>query len=333
MSDRLQPVDSTLDDELTDWIIAHDRGLTGQEQVAFDRWLQTSAAHGRAWSEAAALWEAFDHPGNDDRLADMLDEARQAGPRTSRFHYWRPVAIGGSLVLTAVLAWISVMPRHDAPFATQPPQARQYTAQYQAASFTLADGTHLTLDAGSSVSFASLSGARTATLKSGRAYIEVSHDPRRPFRVLAGGATITDVGTQFGIAANDHGLTVTLVEGRVRIDDPATGPKSVDLTPGQQFTRTQNAPGTVAAVDPHDALSWRQGYLSFDRVHLPDAIAEMNRYSRSPIIVGDHELSGFLVSGRFKAGDPQRFAEILTLTYPVKTVTDAQGRTIIRLKR
>lgn len=320
------PDQARIDDELADWLVAHDRGLSESEQAAFDTWLRVSPAHELAWAEAATLWESFDEAGQDETLSDMLDEARNASPdRPWIQRHGLAVATGGGLLAAAAAALLFLGPvRAPAPLAPPALESRFATRDH-AETFRLADGTRLELDAGSALTFASGPAERTARLEQGRAFLDVHHDAARPFRVEAAGATITDVGTAFGVSADGHGLTVSLASGKVAIADPASGNDPVSLSPGQQFRRIGDRPGIITKVDPASALAWREGYLEFDRTPLTQAIADMNRYTDKPITITDPKIGALLVSGRFKTGDPARFARLLALTYPVMLSKDHAG--------
>lgn len=52
------------------------------------------------------------------------------------------------------------------------------------------------------------------------------------------------------------------------------------------------------------ALAWKRGEAVFDDVPLSKAVAEMNRYSRRPIVlVGDASVARRRVIGLFRTGD------------------------------
>jgi transmembrane sensor len=56
-------------------------------------------------------------------------------------------------------------------------------------------------------------------------------------------------------------------------------------------------------------LAWKRDEAIFDNVSLVDAVAEMNRYSRTPIVLaGDGPMSDRRVSGIFRTGDNLAFA-------------------------
>ena len=55
--------------------------------------------------------------------------------------------------------------------------------------------------------------------------------------------------------------------------------------------------------------AWKRGEALFDDVSLEEAVAEMNRYSSTPIRVdGSVTTSGLRVSGLFRTGDSAGFA-------------------------
>lgn len=57
------------------------------------------------------------------------------------------------------------------------------------------------------------------------------------------------------------------------------------------------------------ALAWKRGEAIFDDVSLFDAVAEMNRYRPTPIMVaGADALGGLRVSGVFRTEDSASFA-------------------------
>jgi transmembrane sensor len=75
------------------------------------------------------------------------------------------------------------------------PRGRQYQ-------LVLPDGTHVWLNAASSIRFpTAFSGSRREVEITGEAYLEVVHDARRPFRVKVEGREIEDLGTHFNVNA------------------------------------------------------------------------------------------------------------------------------------
>jgi transmembrane sensor len=62
---------------------------------------------------------------------------------------------------------------------------------------------------------------------------------------------------------------------------------------------------------PHvdQLMAWRRSEAVFDDVPLSDAVAEMNRHSRQPVVLlGDESSKGLRFSGLFRTGDNVGFA-------------------------
>ncbi len=56
-------------------------------------------------------------------------------------------------------------------------------------------------------------------------------------------------------------------------------------------------------------VAWKRGEALFDDVSLEQAVAEMNRYSRTPIVlIGGDAIARRRVSGLFRTGDNVGFA-------------------------
>ena len=68
-------------------------------------------------------------------------------------------------------------------------------------SLTLADGSHVELNARSAIALHYDAGQRRVMLLAGEGWFEVSRDPARPFVVEAAGGTATALGTAFGVDA------------------------------------------------------------------------------------------------------------------------------------
>src|SRR6185503_8560615 len=96
-------------------------------------------------------------------------------------------------------------------------------------------GCSMTLDADSVVVGHFSTGHRSLELQRGRAYFSVMADASHPFDVAAGGRNVVAVGTRFDVNVAADGLTVTLLEGHVRIGNLGGGQAPLMLAPGQQY--------------------------------------------------------------------------------------------------
>ena len=159
----------------------------------------------------------------------------------------------------------------------------------------LEDGTRMVLDTGSRVKVTFSAAARDIELLEGQAHFEVAHDANRPFRVHTRAVEVVAVGTAFDIAALPAGTTVTLIEGRVKVraisGTFAAGSKVEMLTPGEQWG--VDSAGQLLdekEVKIADVTAWQRGHVVIDDAPLTQALAIMNRYSNTHIVVRDPAL-------------------------------------------
>ena len=83
---------------------------------------------------------------------------------------------------------------------------------------SLVDQTTVELNTASQMRSTLDASKREVFLDRGEAYFDVAHDSSRPFVVHAGGQEIVVLGTKFAVRVDGAKLTVSVVEGRVRLN-------------------------------------------------------------------------------------------------------------------
>ncbi len=151
---------------------------------------------------------------------------------------------------------------------------------------------------------------------------------------------------------HDDAIDVVVSEGRVRVDDaangasllapasePAPGPAilsaghrvRIPVVPAARPTAVAAAPVPVAALEIERSLAWRERKLVFESASLAVIVAEFNRYSQRPLVVGDLELAPRRFGGTFDANDTATFLELLRTTDEV--VSEERGNEIVLRRR
>lgn len=144
---------------------------------------------------------------------------------------------------------------------------------------TLADGTKVWLNAGSSLTYpvAFIGNERKVSI-TGEAYFEVAHNKEKPFKVSKGNTQVKVLGTQFNINAYDDevDIKVTLLEGSVQMLVHKAGAgniiESKILVPGEQAVLNNAA--LIAAsnkdlisltrqIDISEVMAWKNGQFRF----------------------------------------------------------------------
>ncbi|TXK36527.1 DUF4974 domain-containing protein [Pontibacter qinzhouensis] len=145
---------------------------------------------------------------------------------------------------------------------------------------TLEDGSVITLNAGSEVSYPEHfpSDKREIVLK-GEAFFEVAKDSLRPFTVRTGAIVTQALGTSFNIRymPEDSTIAVALATGRVRIDQQGQQQQALArLEPGQQLVyNKQKQRHRLAPFDTREVIGWKDGMLFFRKATLPQVISKL----------------------------------------------------------
>jgi transmembrane sensor len=219
---------------------------------------------------------------------------------------------------------------------------------------TLDDGTVLTLNTASRAVVDYGENTRGVRLLEGQALFEVARDQTRPFEVQAAGRRITALGTAFDVRVTGGNLEVTLIEGKVSVEDDtpepaatastdhsqATGhkpqatnhkPQPTILAPGQQLIIAAATPAEsiVREADIRRIISWRDGQILFEDEPLIYALEEINRYSKRRVVLADEDLAELRVSGAFNASKTEVFVEMLTKYFPIRIVETDEDRIVL----
>lgn len=338
------------------WAVRLDRGdLDAAESAAFELWLDRPG-NAEAYADAAAALCLFDGFDSDlpelamlrsEALADAGSRAAPVAPaRSSR--RWMPWA-GGALAASIAAALIFAgqpgvrdgMPDEVSRVAasdrsgveTAANESPVYrTAVGEQRTITLADGSRVTLNTATEIRVDYRARARLVRLVRGQALFDVAHAPDRPFSVVAGGRKVTALGTVFEVRFDNDRLKVTLMRGKVRVDDddgnPANStavPALAVLAPGQQLVVTGALAPVVESVDVDKQLLWRRSLVEFDGDTVADAVAELNRYSPTQIVVADSRVASMRMSGIVRTGDAAEFTELVGAMLPVAARKNPQG--------
>lgn len=138
----------------------------------------------------------------------------------------------------------------------------------QRSSLVLSDGTKVTLNAGSSLSYEKVFALheRVVTLK-GEAFFQVAEDKKRPFKVKTKALVTEALGTSFNVNAYDSvAVEVALVTGKVSVQRThnTSYTDNLLLVPGESATYDAQARLTKSQFDARKVLSWKDGIIYFD---------------------------------------------------------------------
>jgi transmembrane sensor len=96
---------------------------------------------------------------------------------------------------------------------------------------------------------------------------------------------------------------------------------SLTLTPGQRLVLAATQQPQVDTPQVEAVTAWRRGEVVLEKTALADAVAEMNRYDETRLVIDDPHIATLLVSGIYRTGDSAGFARAIGKMYNL-TVAD-----------
>lgn len=152
----------------------------------------------------------------------------------------------------------------------------------------LADGSHVWLNAGSSVTYPiAFIGKERKVSITGEAYFEVAHNSSMPFIVSKGDIQVEVLGTKFNVNAyeDEDDIRISLLEGSVAVNLPSSVPggRSLRLSPGQQARVRNDMTGknplsVYNGIDLDQVMAWKNGLFSFTRADLETVMRQIARW-------------------------------------------------------
>jgi len=142
----------------------------------------------------------------------------------------------------------------------------------------LPDGSQVSLDAGSSITYPVVFATERKVTMTGQAYFIVKHDPAHPFFTTVKGVVIQDIGTEFNINAYDEepAIKTTLIQGSVKVND-------LTLIPGQQAQIRDNHTA-IKIPDMEAVTAWKNNDFYFSNESLKSGMRQIARWYNVNIV-------------------------------------------------
>ncbi len=372
MSNRLDRIT----DEAALWIVrAQEADFPSADRGDFASWLAASAEHVLEFLSLAAISREIRESSSHTDLDALIALARKSGDRHNvvtlptegpaiNSEPAEPTDRKGRRAVWSAAASVAIAAFAGIWYFLDSGPVVFSTGVGEQASFALADGSVVNLNAQSSLELHYSESERTVRLLHGEVLFDVENDSGRPFQVLTERALLRAVGTSFNVRQRGEATVVTVVEGLVDMQlldalqqGEAPTIEFVDLAalPGEQAIPLNGLPGenglvrlgagqqarveqhlgAVAVIDVNaeKATSWRQRRLVFERRQIADVVAEFNLYSDMRIVIADPELASRSISGAFDADDPESFGLFLAEAGLASAVHSADGALVLRLPR
>jgi len=349
-------------EEASGWFIAmREPRVPTDVRESFADWLRASPLHVRAYLEIASVWSDAAHISRDlPEAASLSEEAAETGNVVPlpAFHA-RPLTLTEAPVgrrrlfgwLAAAMLLVFVAGGAFARWLAE--RAPIYQARIgEQRVLVLEDGSVLRLNARSRVRVDMSEHLRRVDLLEGQVLVYVAKDSARPFVVQNGSVAIKAVGTAFDVNQRSSGTVVTVIEGRVVVDgaaDPAAGRgmarfrmrpagtvqdegrSPVTLVAGERIVISpKGLLGHKVEADVAAATGWLEHTLTFQGETLSTVVEELNRYSKTPIVIADDSLARMRINAVLRSSSPESF---LRFARRIEGVEVTESETEIRISR
>ncbi|HEX7854582.1 MAG TPA: FecR domain-containing protein [Sphingobium sp.] len=271
--------------------------------------------HDAADLEAFRIWRtdpqhaaAFDHLTQVWDMAGGLRDANLEVPPAAGNQINRRTVLLGTLSGCVALGGFGVW---------QSAQATVYrTAIGEQRRIRLPDGSRLILDTDSEVRSHVSDSQRRMELRRGQAYFAVVRSSL-PFMIEAGGQNILAGPGALNVRCDAaHQVAVTLFDGKATVLSQRVAPKP--LKAGERLI-TDGGRARLDRPDLGDAAAWQSGRVIFHGDTLAAAVAEMNRYGSTEMLL-EPAVAGLQISGSYRTGDSQAFARSIAALLPVRVI-------------
>ncbi|WNO08037.1 FecR family protein [Teredinibacter sp. KSP-S5-2] len=272
--------------------------LTEAQFSEFKNWYNSDQTHQLEFNRIEKDWSTISRYTNQQSYQTYKNQHRNSQKR----QYYYKAAAG----LCVLLIGLSVFFH----FSFEQTQSKLYQTHVgEQASYTLTDGSRVTLNTNSQLEVSFEQSLRKLSLISGEAYFRVAKDKSRPFQVSLSSGLVTALGTEFSIKVDKHNASVVVTEGTVKVEERKTPsnhqPESKQLTVNDSVSFTSRGLGKVTKNINDNLVSWKEKFLVFDSRPLEEVISELNRYLPYSISITDKLQRTILISGTVNLDNPE----------------------------
>lgn len=252
--------------------------------------------HRREWNVDLAYSKVDSRIKDSNRKIDMSPKVQVF---TAPWAHWRGLAVAAVALLAIATALTVASARGGSASPTSVDWTETRTGPGETRELRLADGSLIKLGPMTTVRHAARSGAVDVEMN-GLAGFEVTHDPKRTFKVRAGTAEVVDVGTSFFVRAyaGDSVSMVVVTTGKVlltaRTATTGAPASSVELSPGEGGVVLSDGtiiPGTPVGTEISAYLGRLYGRLSFDALDMQSVAEDVGVWFGVKVAIADSALA------------------------------------------
>ena len=269
--------------------------LTEAEKGQLEEWVNASTEHhqlARQYRQILQGSEQYTQPVEvdlDQRFAEL--ESKIAGDTkplkaVRRTNNWWRVAAAVLLLVTTAFLWRQFTTPESVKWASvvTPVDGKE--------TISLADGSTITVNGGSSISYPkTFTGSERRIKLNGEAFFEVEKDPSKPFIVELTGGTVKVLGTSFNIDARkeDDEVSVFVKSGKV----------AFSTTDGEKVVLERNERGVLQkagntlqkeSLTHLNDLTWLTNKLVFQSTPLVEVVSQLEEWYQVEIGIEETDM-------------------------------------------
>ncbi|WP_179351299.1 FecR family protein [Winogradskyella vidalii] len=185
-------------------------------------------------------------------------------------------------------------------FISQPTTISHIAAKGEKKEVILHDGSVVTLNANSSISYSSdFTTNRNVKLK-GQAFFKVKRDTLYPFTVNTDQIGVEVLGTSFDVNTNSYSVpTVSVVSGVVKVSDNQNSANNVIIRKNEQVVFNDNKLVSTKTDDDID-VAWTKNTIHLQNSTLRETRNILENWYNIKIDFEDKELEELTISGKYK---------------------------------
>ncbi len=185
-------------------------------------------------------------------------------------------------------------------------------------SLMLRDGSRIHLNSSSKLTLPDDFDAAERSIEvEGEAYLSVTHNNSKPFKVKCGNTVTIVRGTEFNIKNRGTTVSVVVVKGIVETYDIASS-KKIRLKKGEAGSYDNvNGLSVPKKADIRYALAWRNDKLSFSHTSLKEVMDEIERFYNVKVIFQEESLKEKTITGYFNTDSMTNLLSIISITLDI----------------
>lgn len=313
---------ASLDETASAYVARRLGGPDEAERRQIEAWIDADPRHAVAFARMEAAWDAAERLRASPPAVEATPEPQAPAAWPARRGVLGALAAACAVGGVATGAWLHA--RDLKLYRTGVGERR---------TVKLDDGSTVELNTASTIEVAMHAHRRDIRLVQGEAQFEVAHDASRPFWVTAGQARFRAVGTAFNVRIRAQVVELTVTQGIVAVSavgkpDQAAAPH-IAAGHGAVVDGDAIAATALGGDTLRQRTAWQDGVLEFNGETLTQAVDELNRYQRHPIVIGDQRIADLRIGGRFQVNEADKFLTAVSSAFPVDVQHTGDGGVLL----